>query len=149
MPEIRARYPQRYLWVNTEFHVKHRDNELRSPRIFGVMQDYPIATNRFVASGRFLTETDVEHAADVVVIGDEIRERLFPREDALNKAVQLGHDTYVVVGILEHKGKMFGESNDNILLIPITTFDRRFPWIKVGGSNGDALRIASVPSRRH
>ena len=42
------------------------------------MEDYPIATNRFVAEGRFLTDTDVEHAADVVVIGDEIRERLFP-----------------------------------------------------------------------
>jgi putative ABC transport system permease protein len=147
VPEMRAISPQRYLWDNTEFHVKHRDNELRSPRIFGVMQDYPIATNRFVASGRFLTEMDVDHAADVVVIGDEIRERLFPREDALNKTVQLGHDSYVVIGILEHKGKMFGESNDNILLIPITTFDRRFPWIKIGGSNGDALRIATVPHR--
>ncbi|MDQ2978791.1 MAG: FtsX-like permease family protein, partial [Acidobacteriota bacterium] len=42
---------------------------------------------------------------------------------------------------------MFGESNDNLLLIPITTFDRRFPWIKVGGSHGDALRIATVPYR--
>jgi putative ABC transport system permease protein len=31
--------------------------------------------------------------------------------------------------------------------IPLTTFDRRFPWIRVGGSNGDALRIATVPYR--
>jgi putative ABC transport system permease protein len=42
---------------------------------------------------------------------------------------------------------MFGESNDNLLLIPLTTFDRRFPWIRVGGSHGDALRIATVPYR--
>ena len=40
---------------------------------------------------------------------------------------------------------MFGESQDNFVAIPITTFDRRFPWIRVGGSNGDALRIATVP----
>jgi putative ABC transport system permease protein len=42
---------------------------------------------------------------------------------------------------------MFGESQDNLVVIPITTFDRRFPWIKVGGSEGDALRIATIPHR--
>ncbi len=147
VPEMRAVSPQRYLWDNTEFHAKHRDAELRSPRIFGVVPDYSIATNRFVSQGRFFTDTDVDHASDVVVIGEEIRERLFPREDPMNKKIQLGHDNYVVIGVLEKKGKMFGESNDNILLIPITTFDRRFPWIKTGGSNGDALRIATIPHR--
>ena len=42
---------------------------------------------------------------------------------------------------------MFGESQDNFVAIPLTTFDRRFPWIKVGGVDGDALRIAMVPHR--
>jgi putative ABC transport system permease protein len=147
IPEMRAVAPQRYLWNNTDVHARYRDAELRSPRIFGVMQDYPIAQNRFVTEGRFLTETDMEHAADVVVIGDDVRERLFPREDPLNKRMQIGHDSYTVVGLLDKKGKMFGESNDNFLLIPITTFDRRFPWIRVGGIDGDALRIATVPQR--
>src|SRR5262252_2901771 len=147
IPEIRAVAPQRYLWNNTEVHARYRDAELRFPRIFGVVQEYPIAQNRFVTEGRFLTETDIEHAADVAVIGDDIRERLFPREDPLNKRIQIGHDAYTVVGLLDKKGKMFGESNDNFLLIPITTFDRRFPWIRVGGTDGDALRIATVPYR--
>ena len=147
IPEIRAVSPQRYLWNNTDVHAKFRDNELRSPRVFGVMQDYPIALNRFVTEGRFITEQDVEHAADVAVIGEDIRERLFSREDAINKRMQIGHDSYTVIGILDKKGKMFGESNDNFLLIPITTFDRRFPWIRVGGTDGDALRIATVPFR--
>jgi putative ABC transport system permease protein len=147
IPEMRAVSPQRYLWNNTDFHARYRDAELRSPRVFGVMQDYPIALNRVVTEGRFLTEQDVEHAADVVVIGDDIRERLFPREDCLNKRMQIGHDSYTVIGLLDKKGKMFGESNDNFLLIPITTFDRRFPWIRAGGTDGDALRIATVPYR--
>ena len=147
VPEIRAVSPQRYLWNNTDFHARYRDGELRSPRIFGVMQDYPLAQNRAVTEGRFLTEQDVDHAADVAVIGDDIRERLFPREDPINKRMQIGHDSYTVVGLLDKKGKMFGESNDNFLLIPITTFDRRFPWIRAGGSDGDALRIATVPNQ--
>ncbi len=147
VPEIRAVSPQRYLWDNVNFHLKHRDAEFRSPRVFGVFAEYPIATNRSVSQGRFLTESDVEHAADSLVIGDDVREKLFPREDPLNKRIQLGHDSYLIVGVFEKKGKMFGESQDSFVVMPLTTFDRRFPWIKVGGSNGDALRIATVPYR--
>jgi putative ABC transport system permease protein len=147
IPEIRAVSPQRYLWNNTEYNAKYRDGELRFPRVFGVMQDYPIALNRQVVEGRFLTEQDVDHAADVVVIGDDVRERLFPREDPIHKRMMIGHDSYTVVGLLDRKGKMFGESNDNFLLIPVSTFDRRFPWIRVTGGPGDALRMAVVPHR--
>jgi putative ABC transport system permease protein len=145
IPEARAVSPQRYLWDNTDYHLKYRENEAKSPRVFGVVPDYAIATSRFVTQGRFFTDIDVEHAADVIVIGEDIREKLFPREDPINKRILLGHDAYTVVGVFERKGKMFGESQDNFVTIPLTTFDRRFPWIKVGGSNGDALRIATVP----
>ena len=145
IPEIRAVSPQRYLWDNSDYHLHYRSAEVRSPRVFGVIEEYPIATNRPIAEGRFLTATEIDHAADVMVLGDEIRERLFPRADPLNKRIQLGHDSYTVVGIFEKKGKMFGESQDNLVVIPITTFDRRFPWIRIGGSNGDALRIATIP----
>ena len=145
VPEARAVSPQRYLWDNTDYHLRYGKNEVQSPRVFGVMEPYAIATSRFVERGRFLTELDVEHAADVVVLGSEIADKLFPREDPLNKRIQLGHDTYTVIGVFENKGKMFGESQDAFVAIPLTTFDRRFPWIRVGGSNGDALRIAMVP----
>jgi len=145
IPEMRAVSPQRYLWNNTDYHLKFRDAEARSPRVFGVMEEYPVATNRIVSVGRFLAPTELDHAADVMIIGDEIREKLFPREDPIGKKVMLGHDAYIVIGVFEKKGKMFGDSQDNFVVIPITTFDRRFPWIKVGGGEGDALRIATVP----
>src|SRR5437762_876488 len=44
IPELRAVSPQRYLWNNTDYHLKFRDAEARSPRVFGVMEEYPIAT---------------------------------------------------------------------------------------------------------
>ncbi len=147
VPEARAVSPQRYLWDNTNFHLRYRDNEVQSPRVLGVMEPYAVALSRFVSQGRFLNELDVEHAADVIVLGAEIAEKIFPREDPLQKRVTLGHDTYTVIGVFEKKGKMFGESQDNFVAIPLTTFDRRFPWIKVGGTDGDALRIAMVPHR--
>jgi putative ABC transport system permease protein len=147
VPEARAISPQRYLWDNTDFHLKYREGEVRSPRVFGVLESYAIATNRPVAQGRFLTSFDVERAADVIVIGDDIREKLFPRENPVDKRILLGHDSYTIVGVFERKGMMFGESQDNLVAIPLTTFDRRFPWIRVGGPDGDALRIALLPYR--
>ncbi len=148
VPEARAVSSQRYLWDNTNFHLRYRDSEVLSPRVLGVEEPYAVATSRFVSQGRFLNELDVEHAADVIVLGAEIAEKLFPREDPLNKRLQLGHDTYTVIGVFEQKGKMFGESQDAFVVIPISTFDRRFPWIRVGGSgHGDAMRVAVVPYR--
>jgi putative ABC transport system permease protein len=145
IPEMRAVSPQRYLWNNSDYHLKHRDLEARSPRVFGVMEEYPTATNRVVSNGRFLTPTEIGHGTDVMVIGEDIREKLFPREDPIGKKVTLGHDSYIVVGVFEKKGKMFGDSQDNFVVIPITTFDKRFPFVKAGASDGDALRIATVP----
>src|SRR6478609_11757395 len=94
IPELRAVSPQRYLWDNSDYHLHYRDAEVQSPRVFGVIEEYPVATNRPIAQGRFLTSNEIDHAADVIVLGDEIRERLFPNADPLNKRIQLGHDSY-------------------------------------------------------
>src|SRR5688572_6991431 len=89
IPEMRAVSPQRYLWDNSDYHLKFRDNEAQSPRVFGVIDAYPTATNRQVAQGRFFIETEIAHSADVMVMGEEIREKLFPREDPIGKKVIL------------------------------------------------------------
>ena len=144
IPEMRAVSPERYLWNNLDRHLKYRDGEVRSPRVWGVTDEYPVANSRFVSYGRFLTPTDIQYATNSVVIGEDIREKLFPREDPINKPVVLGGQPFVVVGVMEKQGKMFGDSRDNFVMMPITTFDRQYPWIKAGAI-ADALRIATVP----
>ena len=84
VPEMRAVSPERYLW-NTDVHVKYRDAETTTPTVLGCMPDYSLANNHFVSYGRFLTDTDIDHSAPVVVIGEDVREALFAREDPLNK----------------------------------------------------------------
>src|SRR5512144_1429321 len=59
IPEMRAVSPQRYLWDNSDYHLRYRSVEVLSPRVFGVLEEYPIATNRPIAQGRFLTTTEV------------------------------------------------------------------------------------------
>jgi putative ABC transport system permease protein len=140
--EMRAVSPERYLW-NTDIHVKYRDSETTTPTVLGAMPDYSMANNHFVAYGRFLTDTDIDHASPVVVIGEDVREALFAREDPLNKWLQLNGTQYLVVGVFEKKGKMMGHSNDNFVALTLTAFDRQFPFIKNG--HGDTIHIATVP----
>jgi putative ABC transport system permease protein len=144
IPEMRAVSPERYLW-GTDIHVRYRDAETTTPIVVGAAPDYSVANNHFVTYGRFVTEADLEHAAAVAIIGQDVRQALFAREDPLEKWLTLNGTPYMVIGVFEVKGRMFGGSNDNFVLIPFTAFDRQFPFIKNSGN--DTIHIATVPYR--
>jgi putative ABC transport system permease protein len=144
VPEMRAVSAERYLW-NTDVHVRYRDAETTTPVVVGATPDYSMANNHFVGYGRFFTDTDIEHATTVTVIGEDVRKALFGAEDPLNKWLSFNGTQYMVVGVFDIKGKMFGRSNDNFVAIPFTAFDHQFPWIK--NSHGDTIHIATVPYR--
>jgi len=75
-----------------------------------------------VALGRNITPQDVEYGRAVCVIGADTRDRLIPVGDALGAIVRVDGQGYRVVGILERKGELFGQSQDNLVIIPITRF---------------------------
>ncbi len=142
IPEMRAVSAERYLWGGN-IRVRYRDSETTTPTVAGVVADYPVANNHYVDFGRFITESDFEHAAEVAVIGEDVRRALFAREDPINKTIELNGRKYVVVGILENKKSFMGGSSNNFVLIPFSAFDRQFPFIK--NSHGDTIHIATVP----
>ena len=144
VPEMRAVSPERYLW-NTDIHVRFRDSETTTPVILGATPDYSLANNHFVGYGRFVTESDLEHSAQVCVIGEDVRQALFAREDPLHKTITVNGTQYVVIGVFEIKGKMMGHSNDNFVLLTFSAFDHQFPFIKTSG--GDTIHIATIPYR--
>jgi putative ABC transport system permease protein len=145
-PSIAAVSPERYLFQGAaDMTLKYRNHEAQAPTVAGVIEDYPVANNHFVARGRFIGEADVAHATDVCVIGPDIVETLFPGVDPLEKEIHLQGRRFRVIGVLEPKGNRFFSSQDNFFFIPFSTFDKYFPWIKNG--RGDTIHIATVPSR--
>ncbi len=145
-PSIAAVSPERYLFQRAaDLTLRHRNRESRAPLVAGVIQDYPVANNHFVARGRFITESDVLHATAVCVIGPDIVETLFPYEDPLEKELLFQGRRFRVVGVLEPKGMRFFSSQDNFFFIPFSTFDNHFPWVKNG--RGDTIHIATVPKK--
>ena len=134
---------ERYLFGGN-YVVRAGREEANGPVILGTNPDYTVANTHFVDDGRFITDSDLSHRARVVVIGTDVANALFPHRDPIEEALTINNVAYRIIGIFEHKGGMFG-SNNNIVAIPITTFDEQYPQVKNGG--GDNLHIATVPRR--
>ncbi|MDZ7372369.1 MAG: ABC transporter permease [candidate division KSB1 bacterium] len=112
--------------VYTRRNVTYRNKELRGVEIVGTTEDYLYTSNAFPEIGRFLTELDVSHRRSDCVIGWEIADKLFGREDPLGKRIQIGGHPVRVVGVLQKKGRMFGYSLDKYVVIPFGLFEKLF-----------------------
>ena len=85
--------------------------------------EYFINANQYtVELGRNFQPEDVELGRPVVIIGQDIVKKLFPAENPLSKTIKMKARTYVVIGTFAEKGTSFGQSQDNIAVIPITRF---------------------------
>ena len=65
---------------------------------------------------------DVQQNRQVVVIGQDIIDQLFPYQSPVGEEITLDGRRYQVIGTLEKNGSSFGESQDNRIVIPLSTF---------------------------
>ncbi len=91
--------------------------------------------NEQVELGRYLTEADFQHRAQVCFIGTDVAEGLFGAAPALDKTVVFRGQNFLVVGVAKKMGTVFGQSQDNFLYIPLTTF------LKIYGTNRANITI--------
>ncbi|HUJ45193.1 MAG TPA: ABC transporter permease [Opitutaceae bacterium] len=89
----------------------------------GGSNEYFINANQYTIDlGRNLQPDDIVLGRPVIIIGTDIVKKLFPSENPLGKTIKMKERTYVVVGTFAEKGTSFGQSQDNIAVIPITRF---------------------------
>ena len=88
--------------------------------------------------GRNVTDEDVELSRRVLVIGKGIEKRLFPHESPIGKEIRLSGHTFVVIGVLAEKGTSFGQSQDDICIMPITRFFENY---------GEAKRTVNIATQ--
>ena len=81
-----------------------------------------------VSSGRPITESEVNTSRPVVIIGQDIVSSLFPATDPIGQQVTIKTQKFSVIGVLEPKGGVMGQSQDNRVLIPITVFNKYYTW---------------------
>jgi putative ABC transport system permease protein len=124
-------------------HVKNGSREANSPYVLGADEFYPTGTAYNIGRGRFFTHAEVEHSALVVVLGSEVQEAIFPKEDPIGKDITVEGLRYRVVGVLEKKGEQFGYSPDNKVVLPLGSFARQFDF----QIRRDGVNLNVVPKR--
>ena len=107
--------------------VRYQDKQTDTPILFGVTPYYEFVQTQYVASGRFVNEIDMQDRSNVVIIGVDVKQALFPYEDPVDKEVRINGNPFRIVGVMEPLGNFFGQSRDNSIFVPITTFDKYYP----------------------
>src|SRR5437773_6397288 len=90
--------------------------------IVGTNRSFLTANAYTLGYGRNLNDEDVELSRRVIVVGKIIEKRLFPHETPIGKVVRVSGHTYTIVGVLAEKGTAFGQSQDDLCIMPITRF---------------------------
>jgi putative ABC transport system permease protein len=82
--------------------------------------------NWVLSSGRPFTSADIRAGKTVCILGSTVRKELFGGQDPLGETIRLKKLSFQVIGVLESKGQSsFGQDQDDVVLIPITAFQRR------------------------
>jgi putative ABC transport system permease protein len=102
--------------------IKYKNEVYERVPVVGTNEQYSETDNVVPATGRFLTEMDIYRNHHVCVLGDDVAKNLFKDESPLGKRVKVGTRKYRVVGVNEKRGKVFGQSMDNYIIVPFGTF---------------------------
>ncbi|MBN2370890.1 MAG: ABC transporter permease, partial [Vicinamibacteria bacterium] len=121
---VTAVAPLEFIQANT---VKYGGERLQEHHTFGVTADYESVHDTYVARGRFISDADVSRGAPVAVVGTEVVEALFPAVEPLGKRIEIDGRGFTIIGVKEHQGRFIGFSQDNVIMVPLGTFQRHSP----------------------
>jgi putative ABC transport system permease protein len=126
---------------------------LENTDLTGVTPNYAEIRNMNLAAGRFLTEGDDMHHAPVCFIGTDVVKKFFPTVDPIGKTIRAGTNTYEVVGVATEIGSAFGQSQDNYILLPFSTYykdwHKQNDWLTifVQAQNSEVMQASEDEAR--
>jgi putative ABC transport system permease protein len=104
--------------------VRYRKEIVERATLCGGTPEYAENNTHYVYWGRNISNEDLRLARNVVVIGYNIAEQLFPFIDPIDKVVKIDGFKYRVIGVFEEKKSAMGGGYDNYILMPITKYTK-------------------------
>ena len=124
--------------------VKYRDQTAENVRVRGVdpitMFDIDGVS---IEAGRIWTDSEGASGREIAVIGPDMLKNLFgdaPADRAVGQEIRIDGRPYLVLGVLEPLGSIFGFSRDNVIYIPYSTYQ------KVYGGRRSLVVFVQVPT---
>ncbi len=114
--------------------------ESLSTQVTGADTGFFEARNWAVSSGRPYNESEARGGTGVCLLGETVRQQFFGSGDPEGTLVRVGKMSCRVIGLLEPKGYSgFGQDQDNVVLMPLSTFQRRI----AGNRDVDNIYVAA------
>jgi putative ABC transport system permease protein len=148
-------------WMNSsDNQARYKGHTVYEVEISGETPNMIDIGQTKVESGRYLNETDYAHESMVCFVGQDLINEFFPNVDPMDKEIQINGIPFRVIGTAEKLGSMFGQSQDNFVQIPLTTFRKVFrsrPSLAVSVQASNSLQMslledevrALLRARRH
>ncbi|MGH9535236.1 MAG: ABC transporter permease [Terriglobales bacterium] len=112
--------------------VKHGGRSLDEVGIIGATPNLLGMSPFQVARGRFLAPTDQQHRTYVAFVGPDVVSHLFKSDNPLGRHIYISGQQYEVVGVATKQGDVFGQSQDNFVMVPLGTYQKVY-------GDGDSL----------
>jgi putative ABC transport system permease protein len=106
--------------------AKYRSESLDSIRIRGVTKEYTLLSTTRIERGRPITPREFDDGREVAILGWGAADRLFGALDPLEKTITLAGGHFRVVGVVEKKGAILGQSQDEFAIIPLGAYQKLF-----------------------
>ena len=110
--------------------------------VTGITSEWIHGSGYSLETGRFFTENDIRGSRHLAVIGHDIQKKLMPNINPVGQKIHINGYALQVIGVLKKKGAVFGESLDNIVLMPLSVHNNLF------GIPPDGLDISVTVGRQ-
>ncbi len=100
-------------------------SEFRKSFLFGTNEDFIEIDTSEIAQGRFFNEVENKGLYKVVVLGHEIKDKLFGDQNPIGQSIKIGKEKFRVIGYLKKKGASFSFDMDNMIFMPVKTLQKR------------------------
>jgi putative ABC transport system permease protein len=104
--------------------VKYEDRKLPQVEVQGHTPNMGEAMNFDINNGRYFTEAEYNNSAPVAIIGWDVQDELFPNVDPIGRTLKIDGYPVKVIGTLAKQGSVLGQSQDNVIYIPLTLFHK-------------------------
>ncbi len=113
--------------LNTARTIKYGENEVTGVFTQGTTDEFMMTSTAGFKEGRFFTDTESRGGHNVVVLGYDVAEALFPMGSAVDKTVQIDGNPYRVIGVFARMGTFLGLfSFDSYAVVPLPSFTKNF-----------------------
>jgi putative ABC transport system permease protein len=110
----------------SQAQAKYYNASLDSMQVQGVSREYDALPTTSIVKGRLITPSEFDSGRNLAILGWDAADKLFGELNPIDKVITLNGGHFQVVGVAEKIGSLFGQSQDEYAVIPLTAFRHIF-----------------------